>query len=222
MATTDPQVVAWHVELRSSGRVCVDVSRGRSLVYLLVALLMTAVAGGLLATGRGAGIFWGAILAVVGVPMVVLSVQQVLRARLVALAARARRRGRSDGAPRLPARRLGRPVRRARLHAQAQPVGLAHHEPRVLRRLGPVAPPGPAADRPGGPAAGAGAASTCRRTSGSTPWLSPPGSTTRSGRDSYAELERLRGELGAAVQSTAREAERLAAEENAAQDLGQA
>jgi hypothetical protein len=38
----------------------------------------------------------------------------------------------------------------------------------------------------------------------------------------HARLERLRRELGAAVQSTAQDAERLAAEEITAQDLGQA
>ncbi len=78
MATTDPQGVAWSVELRSSGRVCVDVSRGRSFAYLLVGLVFAALAGGLLATGRVSGVVGGALLAVIGVPLVVVTVQQCL------------------------------------------------------------------------------------------------------------------------------------------------
>lgn len=79
MVATDPQAVAWSVELRSTGRVCVDVSRGRSFVNLLVGLLIAGIAGGMLATGRVAGMLLGAFLAVVAVPMLVVCVQQVLR-----------------------------------------------------------------------------------------------------------------------------------------------
>ncbi|GAA4692749.1 hypothetical protein [Nocardioides conyzicola] len=79
MVSTDPQAVAWNVELRSSGRVCVDVSRGRSVVYLVVGVAMTALAAGLLVSGGVSGIVCGALLALVAVPMLVLTVQQVLR-----------------------------------------------------------------------------------------------------------------------------------------------
>lgn len=46
---TDPEGVGWSVQLRSSGRVCVDVSRVRSAVYLIVALWLPGVVAVMLA-----------------------------------------------------------------------------------------------------------------------------------------------------------------------------
>lgn len=79
MVTSDPQAVAWSVELRSSGRVCADVSRGRSLLYVAVGVLMTAMGVGLLVFGGVSGAVFGAILLVIAVPMVVMSTRQCLR-----------------------------------------------------------------------------------------------------------------------------------------------
>jgi hypothetical protein len=79
VVTKDPQGVAWSVELRSSGRVCVDVSRGRSVLYALVGAWMALLGVGMLVfTGLGGRIF-GALLLVIAVPMSLWSVQLVLR-----------------------------------------------------------------------------------------------------------------------------------------------
>ncbi|MFC6043045.1 hypothetical protein [Nocardioides hankookensis] len=79
MVTTDPQGVAWSVELRSSGRVCADVRRGRSLVYVVVAVWLGLIAVGLLAfTGLGGRVV-GALLLLLAVPMLVMTVKQVAR-----------------------------------------------------------------------------------------------------------------------------------------------
>jgi hypothetical protein len=79
MVSTDPQAVAWNVELRSSGQVCVDVGRGRSAGYGLIGLLLGVIGGGLLAYGGIAAPVMGAILLVIAVPMVIWSVQLCLR-----------------------------------------------------------------------------------------------------------------------------------------------
>jgi hypothetical protein len=80
MVTTDPQGVAWSVELRSSGRVCVDVKRSRCWLYLVTGLYMALISVACLVLADGVGIrVVGALLLLVSVPLVVMAVQQVLR-----------------------------------------------------------------------------------------------------------------------------------------------
>jgi hypothetical protein len=79
VVTTDPRGVAWSVELRSSSRVCVDVRRGRSVAYAVVAVYMGLIGfGALVLTGLGGRLF-GALLLVIAVPMLAQTIQQVLR-----------------------------------------------------------------------------------------------------------------------------------------------
>ncbi|GAW49574.1 MULTISPECIES: hypothetical protein [unclassified Nocardioides] len=80
MVTTDPQGVAWSVELRSSGRVAVDVKRWRSWLYAVVGLYMGMISVACLLLADGVGIrVVGALLMLITVPLLVMSVQQVLR-----------------------------------------------------------------------------------------------------------------------------------------------
>ena len=80
MVTTDPQGVAWSVELRGSGRVCLDIRRWRTWAYVFVAGYMTLIALGLLILVRGVGgILVGAGLLLLAVPMTVSTLRQGLR-----------------------------------------------------------------------------------------------------------------------------------------------
>ena len=77
--TTDPQGVAWSVELRSSGRVCADVRRGRASAYAALCAFFSAVwlAGLFVGDGWGrAG--WGVLLVLTAL-MTALFVRQALR-----------------------------------------------------------------------------------------------------------------------------------------------
>jgi hypothetical protein len=66
MVATDPQGVAWSIELRSSGRVALDARRGRLVLYLLTSLAFTAVCVAVLATSTGVG---GRVLSALGVAL---------------------------------------------------------------------------------------------------------------------------------------------------------
>ncbi|MFC7496931.1 MULTISPECIES: hypothetical protein [unclassified Nocardioides] len=79
MVSTDPQAVAWSLELRSSGRVCVDVRRGRSLLYLVVAVWMDLIAVGLLVFTDVAGRVVGGLLLALGLAMFTMSFMQLFR-----------------------------------------------------------------------------------------------------------------------------------------------
>jgi hypothetical protein len=79
VVTTDPQGVAWSVELRSSGRVVADVRRGRSLAYAFVAVFLGVVAVGTLVVAGLAGRLFGGLLLALAVGMLVSSVQSLLR-----------------------------------------------------------------------------------------------------------------------------------------------
>lgn len=61
MVTTDPQAVAWSVELRSSGRVELDARRGRLVAYLLISLVFVAgsVAGLVVSDSTGGRVVSG-------------------------------------------------------------------------------------------------------------------------------------------------------------------
>ena len=79
MVTTDPQAVAWHVELRSSGRVGIDVRRGRAAFYALFAWLLNAMWVFLLVVGGTPQRVVALLLLLVMVPVGIQSVRQALR-----------------------------------------------------------------------------------------------------------------------------------------------
>lgn len=80
MVTTDPQAVAWSIELRSSGRVTADVGRGRAAAYLLVGLWMLVVAVSLLVLGGVGGRLFGGFLLAITLALLTTSTQQLVRA----------------------------------------------------------------------------------------------------------------------------------------------
>jgi len=79
MVTADPQGVAWSVELRSSGRVCADIRRGRTALYGAMFLLCDALSVWLLVSGDlRARLVAAGLLAVLG-PGLLWAARVVLR-----------------------------------------------------------------------------------------------------------------------------------------------
>ena len=78
MVTTDPQAVAWSVELRSSGRLCIDVGRGRAVLLVFGGLLLAGI-GAISLTGTPAVAVIGLLLLALGVPCVAWAVRMTLR-----------------------------------------------------------------------------------------------------------------------------------------------